>query len=119
MTATLRPYWRRLLVPGLFTLVGLAILISLGVWQLQRKQWKEGLIATLDAQVKAAPAPLPTDSVERLGDAEFRRFVLHPEFIKGAKPALLYTGASALREDVKRPGYFVFMPARLPDATTG
>ena len=27
----------------------------------------------------------------------------------------LYTGASALRDDVKQPGYFVFAPARLPD----
>lgn len=107
---------RRLLFPGLFTLAGLTVLISLGVWQLHRKEWKEGLIATLDRQMAAKPIPLPAQSSDLLlGNAEFRRVSLRPEFIKDAKPALLYTGASALREDVKQPGYFVFAPARLPD----
>ena len=41
MAPTLRPYWLRDRL-GLFTIAGLAILISLGVWQLQRKDWKEG-----------------------------------------------------------------------------
>lgn len=109
---------RRLLIPGLFTLVGLAILISLGVWQLQRKQWKEGLIASLDREMKAPPVPLPPASQWpnlTPENSEFRRVSLRAEFPAGAKPAYLYTGASALREDVKQPGYFVFAPARLPD----
>ena len=109
---------RRLLIPGLFTLVGLAILISLGLWQLERKQWKEGLIATLDRQMKAPPVPLPSASQwPKLTreNSEFRRVSLRAEFPADAKPAYLYTGASALREDVKQPGYFVFAPARLPD----
>jgi cytochrome oxidase assembly protein ShyY1 len=121
VTATLRPYWRRLIVPGLLTLVGLAILISLGVWQLQRKQWKEGLIATLDAQLRAAPAALPPpsqwSSLTR-DNLEFRRVTLRVAFVKDAKPVYLYTGASALREDVKQPGYFLFAPARLASGET-
>ncbi|MET0278034.1 MAG: SURF1 family protein [Pseudorhodoplanes sp.] len=107
---------RRLLFPALFTLAGLAVLISLGVWQLHRKEWKEGLIATLERQITAKPVSLPDPSSDLLlGNAEFRRIALRAEFIKDAKPALLYTGASALREDVKQPGYFVFSPARLAD----
>jgi cytochrome oxidase assembly protein ShyY1 len=107
---------RRLLFPALFTMAGLAVLISLGVWQLQRKEWKESLIAALERQMTAKPVPLPAQSSDLLrGNAEFRRVSLPLEFIKDAKPALLYTGASALREDVKQPGYFVFAPARLPD----
>lgn len=107
---------RRLVLPGLLTLAGLAILISLGVWQLHRKEWKEALIASLDRQMGAKPMPLPAQSSDLLlGNAEFRRVVLRAEFIKEARPALLYTGASALRADVKQPGYFVFAPARLPD----
>ncbi len=117
MTAS-RPYWRRLIVPGLFTIVGLAILISLGVWQLQRKAWKEGLIAKLDAQIKAEPLPLPPPSdwpsLNR-DNSEFRRVTLRAEPVAEAKPVYLYTGASALRADVKQQGYFVFAPARLPD----
>jgi cytochrome oxidase assembly protein ShyY1 len=118
MTATLRPYWRRMIAPGLFTIVSLAILISLGVWQLQRKAWKEGLIATLDTQINAPPVPLPLASqwaeMTRL-NSEFRRVTLRADAIADAKPVYLYTGASALRADVKQPGYFVFAPARLPD----
>ena len=32
--------------------------------------------------------------------------------------ALVYTSGSALRDDVKSPGYFVFAPARLADGGT-
>jgi surfeit locus 1 family protein len=121
VTAVARPYWRRLLVPGVFTIVGLAILISLGVWQLQRKAWKEGLIATLDAQMKAEPLPLPPPSqwAEMTRDnSEFRRVTLKVSFLPHAPPVYMYTGASALRADVKQQGYFVFSPAQLPDGQT-
>ncbi len=118
MTPVAHPYWRRLIVPGLFTIVSLSILISLGVWQLQRKAWKEGLIATLNAQLKAVPSQLPPPSEWPALDrenSEFRRVSLRAEPIADAKPVYLYTGASALRADVKQPGYFVFAPATLPD----
>lgn len=117
MTTAAHPYWRRLIVPGLLTIVGLAILISLGVWQLQRKQWKEELIATLDAQLKAPPAPLPPPSqwgALTRDNSEFRRVQLAVKF-QNEDDALLYTGKSALRPDVKEPGYFVFTPVTLPD----
>lgn len=38
---------------------GLAILIGLGTWQLQRKAWKEDLLQTIEASIAAAPAALP------------------------------------------------------------
>lgn len=41
--------------------LGTAILISLCLWQLQRLEWKEGLIATLDARLKAAPMAFPDE----------------------------------------------------------
>lgn len=117
MSLAARPYWRRLIVPGVFTFVGLAILISLGVWQLQRKQWKEGLIAALDAQLTAAPVALPPPARWTAMDrdnSEFRRVTFTATFQNEAD-ALLYTGKSALRPDVKEPGYFVFTPVALPD----
>lgn len=121
MTVAERPYWRRLIVPGLLTIVGLAILISLGVWQLQRKVWKEDLIATLEAQIKAPPDALPPPSdwpALNRDSSEFRRVRLRAEAIADVKPAYLYTGASALRTDVKQAGYFVFVPVKLPDGKT-
>jgi surfeit locus 1 family protein len=38
--------------------LGVALLVGLGVWQLQRLQWKEGLIAERDSRLAAAPVTL-------------------------------------------------------------
>jgi surfeit locus 1 family protein len=38
---------------------GAAILVSLGVWQVQRLAWKEGVIADINARIAADPVPLP------------------------------------------------------------
>ena len=40
-------------------LTGLAILISLGTWQVKRLAWKEGLIASIQTRMASAPEPLP------------------------------------------------------------
>ena len=50
---------RRLLRPGLFTVIGLAILVSLGVWQVERLQWKEALIARVTARLDSPPVTAP------------------------------------------------------------
>lgn len=50
---------RSLALLTLFTVVGMAILLSLGTWQVHRLAWKEALIARVDARVHAAPEPLP------------------------------------------------------------
>ncbi|MDH5453820.1 MAG: SURF1 family protein, partial [Paracoccaceae bacterium] len=34
---------------------GIAILLSLGIWQLQRLEWKKTVLAEIDAQIHAAP----------------------------------------------------------------
>ena len=114
-----------LLVPALFTLAGLAVLLSLGTWQLERKAWKDALIATLTQRLAAPAQPLPPPrswaALDR-DEAEFRRVAFRAEFLPGKTPrdreARLYTAGSALRDDVKAPGYFVFAPARLPGGET-
>ncbi|WP_299841929.1 SURF1 family protein [uncultured Roseovarius sp.] len=50
---------RRILIPLIFGLAGAAILISLGVWQVQRLAWKEGVLADIEARIGAAPVALP------------------------------------------------------------
>jgi surfeit locus 1 family protein len=52
--------------PTVLTLPALAILLGLGVWQLQRLEWKENLIARTEAQLSQAPIALP----EELSDTE-------------------------------------------------
>ena len=95
--------------------VGLAILIALGVWQLDRRVWKHHLIASLNAELAKPPTDLPprTDwSKLKPKTLEYRRVSFPAEFLPGQE-ALVYSAGSALRPDVKGPGYWVFAPARL------
>jgi surfeit locus 1 family protein len=51
----------RLIVPGVITLLMLAVLIGLGVWQLERRAWKLSVLAQID-QAESGPAiPMPAD----------------------------------------------------------
>jgi surfeit locus 1 family protein len=54
-----------------FGLGGLAILLGLGTWQLQRLAWKNDLIAQLEARLSVAPVPLPA-APDRARDAYLR-----------------------------------------------
>jgi cytochrome oxidase assembly protein ShyY1 len=106
---------RGVVVPSLATACALALLLGLGFWQLERKAWKEGLIAAMDARLAAAPAELPPP--EQWGtltpdNAEFRRVRFRGEFLP-VKDTYAFVAGSALRNDIREPGYFVFRPARL------
>lgn len=50
---------RRILFLLIFGLAGLAVLVSLGTWQVQRLAWKEGILADIEARIAADPVPLP------------------------------------------------------------
>jgi surfeit locus 1 family protein len=106
---------RGLVVPAIFTLIGLALLIGLGVWQLERKAWKEALIDALARRMSAAPAPLPPPERWASLDAahdEFTRVAFRAAF-ENDQEALVFAGASAFRPDVTGTGYWAFTPARL------
>ena len=66
--------FRPRLFPALFTIVIVLVCAGLGLWQLQRLEWKRGLIAQREAAVAAAPVAPP----QTLWDAralEFHRIV--------------------------------------------
>jgi len=50
---------KRLLFPLLIGLLGAAILLSLGTWQVRRLAWKEGVLADIEARIAAPPVALP------------------------------------------------------------
>jgi surfeit locus 1 family protein len=100
---------------AVLTVAGIAILIGLGIWQLDRKVWKENLIATLDERLARPPADLPPrEDWARLtpGKDEYTRVKFPAEFLSGEE-ALVYTAGSAFRPDVQGQGYWVFAPVRL------
>jgi surfeit locus 1 family protein len=104
-----------LLVPILFTLTALAVLIGLGTWQLERKTWKEALIARVNARLAAPPAELPRPELWAdlsAADAEYRRVTLRAEF-RHDQEALVQAAKSAFRDDVSGIGFWVFTPAHV------
>jgi surfeit locus 1 family protein len=105
------------LVPSLAAAMAFAVLVSLGMWQLDRNAWKEGLIATIDERLAAAPVALPASSAWpnlMAAQDEFRRVAVTAEFLND-REATVYTNGSTLREGSSGPGYWIFTPARLGD----
>ncbi|MCH2164467.1 MAG: SURF1 family protein [Marinovum sp.] len=50
---------RRIFVPLFLGLAGGAILVSLGLWQVNRLAWKEEVLAKIDGRISAMPVALP------------------------------------------------------------
>lgn len=50
---------KRYLFPLILGIVGCAILINLGLWQLRRMEWKETMLARIEDRIAAPAVPLP------------------------------------------------------------
>jgi len=77
---------RRLIWPTMLTIAGLAILVSLGNWQLRRLAWKEGLIARMEGNTKRDPIGMGAamSSWAAQGEAiEYSRVAVRGTFIDG------------------------------------
>jgi surfeit locus 1 family protein len=83
---TFRPY------PGMTVACAIlfAILCGLGVWQLERLQWKLALIATVNGHMAAAPVTLAQIAAMPADQAQYRRVTLHGRF-DHAKEAYVFT----------------------------
>jgi surfeit locus 1 family protein len=105
---------------GTFTALTLALLIGLGVWQLQRRAEKHALIAQLTERLAAAPAALPPlaqwSALTPVRD-EFLRVRFSATY-ESRPDAMVYSSGSAIRDDVSGPGTWAFLPARLPGGGT-
>ena len=51
---------RRYIFPVLLGLIGIAILLSLGFWQVRRLAWKEALLADINARIGSTPVQIAT-----------------------------------------------------------
>jgi surfeit locus 1 family protein len=99
------------LVPTLFTVPAVLIMLGLGIWQVQRLQWKEGLIARRDAAVAAAPIAPPRTLAEARAD-EFHHIVAEGTFLNGKE---LFLAASS---EGGGSGYQVLTPLVMADGRT-
>lgn len=103
------PAWRSLrtlVVLGLLATLGIVVLTSLGIWQVERRAWKLDLIARIDSRIHAEPAPAPGPAewpmVTRERD-EYRRVSLAGHFLDGRQ-----TLVQAVTE--RGGGYWVLTP---------
>jgi len=103
--------FRPRLIPTLFTVPGVLILLALGVWQVQRLHWKEGLIARRDAAVATAPIA-PPRSIDEARGLEFHPIVAEGVF-RNDKELLL-----AASSDSGQSGYQVVTPLVMTDGRT-
>ena len=103
---------RGLILPGILAAVGIAVLAGLGLWQLERRIWKEELILRVEARTRApaAPVPLETDW-PNIGAArdEYRRVTLRGRF-RHRNEALVYTVLSEPKGRFSGQGYWVLTP---------
>lgn len=100
-----------LIWPTAFAVAGLAVLVGLGAWQLERKRWKEGLIARIAARVHAAPVPLV--QAEELwaaaGDVEYLHVAARGSFHHDKERYLYAPSATGL-------GWHVYTPLQVAPA---
>jgi surfeit locus 1 family protein len=85
------------------------VLIGLGLWQIERLHWKEGLIAARDAALTAPTVPVPRD-LEAGRGLEFHKVAARGAFLNEHE---LFLGASAPKGDGT--GFHVVTPLRLDD----
>ena len=106
---------RSLVLPALASLAALAILVGLGAWQLQRKAWKEGLIAQIQARAYGEPGPIVPEaqwSAWRPEEDEFRKVRVTGAFLHPLEAAV-YGLAPGGQRGAPVQGYYLVTPLRL------
>jgi surfeit locus 1 family protein len=113
--STARTELRRLLLPGALAAAGLAILVGLGFWQVERLAWKEDLIARVEARTRAPALPISAETdwpnVSAARD-EYRRVTASGRF-QHAREVLVYTVLSEPKGRFFGQGYWVLTPLEL------
>jgi surfeit locus 1 family protein len=126
---------KSVLVPLIFGIAGVAVLVGLGRWQVERLAWKEGVLAEIEGRISAAPVPLP-DEVDpeadrylpvtasgEIGARALRVLVstkragagyrLISAFETGGRRVLLDRGFVRVSEDIPAPGGAVTVTGNL------
>ncbi|MCC0054841.1 MAG: SURF1 family protein [Rhodobiaceae bacterium] len=97
---------RAIAFASVMALIGIAVTVSLGIWQMQRLVWKQDLLARIERRLSADPVSL--DEALRLAaagdDVEYLRVALSGRYVEGANLYLYSIGQGGAA------GYEVFTP---------
>ncbi len=94
-----------------------ALLVGLGVWQLERLAWKETVIARIAARAKAAPQALPPRAqwaALRPEDYDYRRVVARGRFVPDRQVRVFRASAPG-GVSGEGPGYVYLAPFETAD----
>lgn len=83
---------RNLLFPLVIGLGGIAVLLWLGFWQVERLAWKQGVIADIEARLAEDPVPLPLTLDQ---NADNYRTVIMQGAVTGDEIRFLDSGTAA------------------------
>ena len=86
--------------------MGVTILVSLGIWQIQRLDWKTGILNEISRKMEAAAVPLPSNLTEELD--EYRSVSVEGEIIEGELHVLT-------SRRMMGPGFRIISPIVLED----
>jgi surfeit locus 1 family protein len=99
---------------AVLSLAGIAVLLALGIWQVERRAWKLALIDRVEQRVHAAPVPLPAPATWPAISAssdEYRHVTMTGRFLHEQE-----TLVKAVTEEGG--GYWVLTPLLTADGTT-
>ncbi|MDQ0559486.1 surfeit locus 1 family protein [Rhizobium mesoamericanum] len=101
---------KRSILTGTAVLIALAILLSLGTWQVERLHWKEKLLADIAERRQARPASL--DDIEGMAakgeDIDYRHITVSGEYVNSKERHFFATWHG-------QTGFYVYTPLQLVD----
>lgn len=109
---------RLIAAPLLASLAAFAILITLGLWQLDRKAWKEGLLRQIETRAFGTPGEVVAERdwlSWRGADDEYRRVRVEGELL--ADFTIPLHGLAELRQRQATQGFYLFVPLRRDDGS--
>ena len=106
---------KKLLFPTLAAMAGLAVLLKLGFWQLDRLDQKNALISRVEAGVSSnpVPAPEPADWGGLTIEDDYKRISVSGTFLEGV--VFYYTALTSSVGPYDGPGYLVYSPFQTSD----
>ncbi|PTW62258.1 surfeit locus 1 family protein [Breoghania corrubedonensis] len=110
------PAWRGLVVPGVLLVAVLAVLVSLGNWQMRRLSWKLDLIDRVESRLKVAPVPPPGPAEWPKLDQDridYRQVHLGGHYLPGETH--VFTALGEPKGRYGGPGFWVMVPFATSD----
>ena len=101
---------KRPVLTGIAVVIALAILLSLGTWQVERLHWKEKLLANITERRQASPASLADiEGMAATGeDIDYRHITVSGEYVNSKERHFFATWHG-------QTGFYVYTPLQLAD----